>query len=212
MAGADGDGRVVSADVGVVCGKRGRCDLGHLALGLKVALLTASTTAAVLPLDQLDGKGMAWRLPIVVAAAAVVPLAWRRRLHPYPATADWLLMSPFALDLIGNLAGWYDTFRHFDDVFHFVNWALLVGAFLAWRFRRVTDRRDAVMLGAGFGAITIVVWEIAEWTIDALGAGEALGLTYADTISDLALSTTGGLLGALAAVRLLGPPARTEHE
>ena len=34
-----------------------------------------------------------------------------------------------------------------------------------------------------------------------LGAGEALGPTYDDTISDLALSTTGGLIGALLGVR-----------
>lgn len=177
------------------------------ALTLKAALVTASLAAAVAPLDQLDGKGMAWRLPIVAAAAAVVPLAWRRRFTHYPATADLLLMSPFALDLVGNLAGWYDSFSRFDDVFHLVNWVLLVAAYLAWRFRRTSSLADAVMLGTGFGAIAIVAWEIAEWAAGELGAGEALGLTYADTISDLALSTLGGLVGALIAVRLLGPAA-----
>ena len=39
-----------------------------------------------------------------------------------------------------------------------------------------------------------------------LGAAEALGLTYSDTISDLALSTTGGLIGTLAATALFGVP------
>lgn len=177
------------------------------ALLLKSALLLASVAAVVVPLDQLEGKGMVWRLPIVIAAAAVIPLVWRRRFAPFPATADLLVMSPFALDLIGNLAGWYDSFAHFDDVFHFVNWVLLVGAFMAWRFRRTASRRDAVMLGAGFGAIAIVTWEIAEWAAGELGAGDALGLTYADTISDLALSTVGGLAGALIAVRLFGNAA-----
>ena len=176
----------------------------RLALSLKASLVVVSALVAVVPLEQLEGKGMQWRLPIVVLAACVVPIAWRGRLTPYPATADLLVMSPFALDLVGNLAGWYDSFAHFDDVFHFVNWVLLVGAFLAWRFRRVTDRRDAVMLGTGFGAIAIVVWEIAEWAAGELGAAEALGLTYADTISDLALSTTGGLVGALIAAAVLG--------
>ena len=172
---------------------------------LKVVLLATSAAAAVVPLDQLEGKGMAWRLPIVVVASSVVPLAWRRRFTPYPATADLLAMSPFVLDLVGNVAGLYDSFGHFDDVFHFVNWVLLVGAFLAWRFRRLADRRDAVKIGTGFGAVAIVVWEIAEWIAGELGAAEALGLTYADTISDLALSTTGGLIGAILAVIAFGP-------
>ncbi|WP_420624204.1 hypothetical protein [Candidatus Poriferisodalis sp.] len=178
----------------------------RLVLLLKAMLLAASVAVTVVPLDQLEGKGMAWRLPIVVVASSVVPLAWRRRFTPYPATADLLAMSPFVLDLGGNVAGLYDSFSHFDDVFHFVNWVLLVGAFLAWRFRRLADRRDAVKIGTGFGAVAIVIWEIAEWIAGELGAAEALGLTYADTISDLALSTTGGFIGALAAAALLGPP------
>lgn len=174
------------------------------ALALKAALIVVSAVAALEPLVQLEGKGMLWRLPIVLLAASVVPVAWRRRFSPYPSTADLLVMSPFALDLVGNLAGWYDSFSHFDDVFHFVNWVLLVGAFLAWRFRRVATQRDTVMLGTGFGAIAIVIWEIAEWAAGEVGAGEALGLTYADTISDLALSTAGGLVGAVAATVLFG--------
>lgn len=60
---------------------------------LKTALLLASAAAAVVPAEQLEGKGMAWRLPIVVAAASVVPLAWRGRFAPHPATADWLVMA-----------------------------------------------------------------------------------------------------------------------
>lgn len=66
------------------------------------------------------------------------------------------------------------------------------------------------MLGTGFGAVAIVVWEIAEWAAGELGAGEALGLTYPDTISDLALSTAGGFVGALIATIILDP-SRTAH-
>ena len=179
------------------------------AIALKAGVLAVSAGAAVLPLPQLDGKGMEWRLLIVAAAAVVVPTAWRRRFRPYPATADWLLMTPFVLDLIGNLAGWYDSVARFDDVFHFVNWSLLTAAFLAWRFRRVVSPRDGVLLGTGVGAIAIVVWEIAEWAAGELGAAEALGLTYADTISDLALSTLGGFVGSVAAVRIFAGPRRS---
>ena len=91
-----------------------------------------------------------------------------------------------------------------DDVFHFVNWILLVAAFLAWRFRRTDSLRDARLLGTGFGALAIVAWEIAEWIAGELGAGEALGLTYGDTVGDLALSTTGGFIAAIISVRLFG--------
>ena len=174
----------------------------RLALILKALLLVAFVVAVTVPLDQLEGKGMAYRFPLFVAAAALIPVAWRRRFSPYPATADWLVVSPFLLDTAGNFAGLYDSFERADDVFHFVNWVLLTAAFLAWRFRRTHSRSDARLLGTGFGALAIVAWEIAEWVAGELGAGEALGLTYSDTISDLALSTTGGLIGALIGVRL----------
>ena len=176
----------------------------RLALALKLALFVAFLVAVTVPLDQLEGKGMAYRFPLFAVAAAIVPLAWRRRFAPYPATADWLVVSPFLLDALGNFFGLYDAFDRSDDVFHFVNWILLVAAFLAWRFRRTDSLRDARLLGTGFGALAIVAWEIAEWIAGELGAGEALGLTYGDTVGDLALSTTGGFIAAIISVRLFG--------
>ena len=181
-----------------------------LALALKLVLLAAFVVAVTVPLDQLEGKGMVYRFPLFAAAATLVPLAWRGRFAPYPATADWLVVSPFLLDTAGNFAGLYDSFDHSDDVFHLVNWILLTAAFLAWHFRQTDSARDARLLGTGFGALAIVAWEIAEWAAGELGAAEALGLTYSDTISDLALSTTGGLIGALAATAFFGPP-RAHH-
>ena len=182
-----------------------------VAWAVKLVLLAAFVVAMTVPLEQLEGKGMAYRFPLFAAAAVLVPLAWRRRFAPYPATADWLVVSPFLLDTVGNFAGLYDSFNHADDVFHFVNWILITAAFLAWRFRRTDSPNDARLLATGFGALAIVAWEIAEWIASELGAGEALGLTYDDTISDLALSTLGGFVGAMTAVMILGPPtpART---
>ena len=174
----------------------------RLALALKSVLLLAFVVAVTVPWEQLEGKGMAYRFPLFAAAAAIVPLAWRRRFAPYPATADCLVVAPFLLDTAGNFAGLYDSFDHADDVFHFVNWILLTAAFLAWRFRRTRSARDARLLATGFGALAIVAWEIAEWIAGEFGAAETLGLTYSDTISDLALSTTGGLVGALIGVHL----------
>lgn len=183
----------------------------RLALVLKAALLVALVVAVTVPLEQLEGKGMAYRLPLFAAAAVVVPLAWRRRFAPYPATADCLAVAPFLFDTAGNLARLYDSFERADDVSHFGNWILVTAAFLAWRFRRTSSTRGARLLATGFGALVIVVWEIAEWTVGELGAGEALGLTYSDTISDLFLSTTGGLVGALIGVHFFSPRATPAH-
>lgn len=177
----------------------------RLAMGMKVALAAAFAVALVVPLDHLEGKGMAFRFPLFMLSAVVVPLAWRRRFSPYPATADSLVVAPFLLDTLGNLLGIYDSFDATDDVLHTINWVLLVAAFHAWRFRRTGDWRDARLLGAGIGALAIVGWEIAEWIVAETGAGGGLSLTYDDTIADLALSTVGGAVGSGLGVRLFGP-------
>ncbi len=175
---------------------------------VKVALVASFAVAIGLSPATVEGKAMGFRAPLFLAPVVVVPLIARwRRWEPYPHTADALLAAPFLLDTLGNLVGFYDNFEHTDDVLHAVNWVLLVGAFHAFRFRNVADRRDAVLLGYGFGAVAIVWWEIMEWAVseDGFGGAGALSLTYGDTIGDLLLSSTGGLIGSLLAVRWLGP-------
>lgn len=134
-------------------------------------------------------------------------MARARNWQPYPHSADALLSAPFLVDTLGNLLGIYDRFDATDDVLHALNWILLVGAFHAFRFRNVEDRRDALLLGYGFGAIAIVGWEALEWamSVDGFGGAGGLDLTYGDTIGDLILSSTGGLIGSWLGVALLGP-------
>lgn len=175
---------------------------------IKAALVVSFTIAIFFPPDVLDGKAMGSRAPIFLAPAVVVPLlAHFRKWDPYPHTADAFLSLPFLLDTLGNLLGFYDQFAVTDDVLHTINWIWLVFAFHAFRFRNVHDRRDAVLLGYGFGALMIVLWEIFEWAVseDGFGGAGGLALTYGDTVGDLALSSTGGLIGSLAGVYLLGP-------
>jgi len=177
-------------------------------LAVKIALVASFAVAIGLSPDTVEGKAMGFRAPLFLAPVVIVPIIARlRRWEPYPHTADALLAAPFLVDTLGNLFGIYDDFPQTDDVLHAVNWVLLVGAFHAFRFRNVNDRRDAVLLGYGFGAITIVWWEIMEWAVseDGFGGAGALSLTYEDTIGDLLLSSTGGLLGSLIAVWWLGP-------
>ena len=180
-----------------------------VAIAMKAALALAFVVALTVPLDQLEGKGMGFRFPLFMLSAAVVPLAWRGRFRPYPATADVLVVAPFLLDTLGNLVGLYDSFDVTDDVLHTLNWLLLVAAFHAWRFRRsgsvdAMSGADAWLLGAGIGALAIVGWEIAEWIVAETGAGGGLALTYGDTVGDLALSTAGGMVGSWLGVRFLG--------
>ena len=180
-------------------------------VAVKVALVAGFAVAIGLSPDTVEGKAMGFRAPLFLAPVVIVPIIARlRRWEPYPHTADALLAAPFLVDTLGNLFGIYDDFPQTDDVLHAVNWVLLVGAFHAFRFRNVNDRRDAVLLGYGFGAITIVWWEIMEWAVseDGFGGAGALSLTYEDTIGDLLLSSTGGLLGSLIAVWWLGPRRR----
>ena len=175
---------------------------------IKAALVLAFAIAIFFPPDVVEGKGMGFRAPLFLAPALLVPvLALVRNWEPYPHTGDALLSAPFLLDTLGNLLGFYDNYPVTDDVLHTINWILLVGAFHAFRFRNVHDRRDAVLLGYGYGALMIVLWEILEWAVseDGFGGAGNLSLTYEDTIGDLFLSSTGGLIGSLLAVSLLGP-------
>jgi len=180
---------------------------------VKAALAASFAIAIFFPPDVLEGKAMGSRAPLFLAPAVVVPLLARfRDWDPYPHTADAFLSLPFLLDTLGNLLGFYDEYPVTDDVLHTVNWVLLVYAFHAFRFRNVHDRRDAVLLGYGFGALMIVLWEVFEWAVseDGFGGAGGLSLTYGDTVGDLALSSTGCLIGSVIGVLLLGPAAEEE--
>jgi hypothetical protein len=169
-------------------------------IAMKAAIIVVFAVAIFIPLDHLEGKAMGLRAPLFVGAAAVVPLIeyFRRAPRdPYPHVADGLVVAPFLVDTLANLLGIYDNFAVTDDILHCLNWILLVSAFQAFRFRRTNSTLDAILLGAGFGALAIVGWEIMEWAVQETGAGGGLGLTYGDTIGDLTLSTTGGIIGAI---------------
>jgi hypothetical protein len=175
-------------------------------VAVKVALAALLVVGAVAPsVGGFAGKGMAFRLPLFLAPALVVPVWWllqgRRRAGSYPAALDIGLTVPFLLDTLGNAVGAYDHIDATDDVLHLVNWVFLIGGITAHLCRR--GDRDRVLLwlaGTGIGAVAIIGWEIAEYGVMQLGVA-GLSLTYGDTLADLALSTTGGAAGALWAVR-----------
>ncbi len=180
-----------------------------LNLAVKAALILSFVVAIGFEPSTVEGKAMGFRAPLFLAPAILVPVLARwRGWDPYPHIGDALASAPFLIDTLGNLFGFYDDYPVTDDVLHALNWILLVGAYHAFRFRNVPDRRDAILLGYGFGALAIVWWEAMEWAVseDGFGGAGGLSLTYEDTIGDLILSSTGGLLGSILGVWLLGPP------
>lgn len=180
-------------------------------IAVKAGLVVSFAIVIIWSPDVVEGKNMAARAPLFLAPALIVPVIGKiRRWDPYPHLADGLLSLPFLLDTLGNLLGFYNDYPVTDDVLHFVNWVALVMAYHAFRYRNVDDHRDAIMLGYGFGAIAIIAWEAFEWLISDDGpfAGDvpdALSLSYGDTVGDLVISSTGGLLGSLIGRYWIGP-------
>lgn len=175
-------------------------------LGLKVVLAGLLLCGALFPtVGGFEGKGMAFRLPLFLAPALIVPIhhAVRRRTEPqrtYPWALDAGLTIPFLLDTLGNAVGLYDSVDGTDDVLHFANWFFLMGGitttigFVATR--TTTSPRWLIWLaGTGAGGLAIIGWEIGEYAVMKAGVGN-LSLTYGDTLFDLALSSAGGALGA----------------
>lgn len=178
-----------------------------LNLAVKAGLAVAFFIALVFEPDVVEGKAMGFRAPLFLGPAIVVPIVARfRNWRPYPHAADALLSAPFLVDTLGNLFGFYDSYNATDDVLHVLNWVLLVLAYHAFRFRNVHTNESAMFLGYGFGAIAIIWWEALEWAVstDGFGGAGGLDLTYGDTVGDLVLSSTGGLVGSLIGVRWLG--------
>jgi hypothetical protein len=176
-------------------------------IGLKALLAALLLTGALFPdVGGFAGKGMAFRLPIFLAPSLIVPAMWWRRRGTYAVALDTALTVPFLLDTAANAVGLYDHFEPTDDVLHFLNWFVLVGG-IGLTLHAAARRAAPVWLvwtaAAGIGAAAIIGWEVAEYAVMRAGVG-GLSLTYGDTLGDLVLSTTGGAIGAWAALRWLG--------
>ena len=157
----------------------------------------------VVPMERLDGKGWPARAAGYPLSSVVMGAIWlvrgQKGRFPYIPTA--LLVTPFILDLLGNLFGFFDTVQNFDDFLHFVNWMFLCAAFVAMFDPANLASWNRAALGTGFGAFAIILWEFLEYLIMQSGT-TGLHLSYEDTVTDLLLSSSGGLVGSLVMVRL----------
>jgi hypothetical protein len=168
----------------------------------KLALLVMLLLGTFVPdVGGFAGKGMGFRLPVFLAPALIIPVRWwfGRRWH---TGLDVAFTVPFMLDIAGNAFGFYDRFDITDDVLHTLNWVVLIWGITTALRRPDNSARVLVWIaGTGIGALAIIGWEIAEYAVMQAGT-VGLNLTYADTLGDLALSSSGGALGALIAVRM----------
>lgn len=179
------------------------------------AAITASKAAVIaLAIDaflnsatpRYSGKAMRIRAVGYAGGLMLVPLAWRLRgrPEPYPRELDLAVTLPLLVDAGGNAIGIYRR-AHVDDLIHFADGATVASVVGALATPRVRTSWEAAGVAALAGMAAAGVWEIGEWIGLKLGA-KGMDLTYDDTMTDLAETMAGAILGA--AITLLRHPSR----
>lgn len=163
--------------------------------GLTVVQLAVGTFSG---LQQYDGKGFGYRL-IAYPVLMLVPLvAWRLRHRGEPMRwgAIALIWSPFLLDVTGNTLDLFDSVVWWDDLMHFVSWALLCGGLGLLLVPLLRPAWLQVLVVTGLGAVLAIGWELGEWWTF-IRRGVELDTAYQDTLGDEALGTLGAFLAGL---------------
>jgi len=155
---------------------------------------------------RYSGKAMRVRALGYAGGLLIVPLVWRMRgrQQPYPRELDMAITLPILVDAGGNAIGIYQR-AHVDDLIHFADGATLASVVGALATPRTRTSWEAAAVAALAGMAAAGAWEIAEWVGLKLGA-RGMDLTYDDTMTDLAETMSGALLGAL--ITLLRHPSR----
>ncbi len=176
--------------------------------GLLVAFLLHGVLFADLP--QYQGKGMGWRLLLYPLTTLLVPVVWHvrgRRPRPYPHHLDLVVALPFMLDTAGNAFNLFDSIGWWDDFMHVLNWIpwVMVAGFIA-RYSAHLGRWAVFVIAWGYGAITHILWEEAEYVTFVAANPNESTTAYRDTMGDLILSLSGGLIGAVLMTTVLWHP------
>jgi hypothetical protein len=182
-------------------------------LAVKAALVALLLFGTFSGLERFEGKAFGGRALVYPISALIVPVAWwlvarrRERKPEYPYALDILIVLPFLIDTAGNALDLYDTIDWWDDANHFVNWFILTAAFGQLLVRLPIGRLNAFALGVGFGAVTAVLWEFAEYVTFIRNSSE-LDTAYTDTLGDLALGLGGSVAAAALTARMMPRGAR----
>jgi len=170
-----------------------------LDLAVKLALVALLLFGTFSGLERFDGKAMSGRALTYPLVTLIVPVVWRLwfRRTRYPYALDILVVLPFLIDTAGNALDLYDSLGWWDDANHLVNWFLLVLGFGQILLRTSLTATVVFGLAAGFGAITHILWEIAEYFAFVRANPDEFRTAYTDTVGDLGLSLSGSVLAAL---------------
>ena len=125
----------------------------------------------------------------------------RYRSTPYPFASGILLTLPFLVDTASNAHDLYDSIVWRDDANHLINRALLLGAIGAPAVRSKGRPWGALAYVVGFGAVTAILWEVAEYFAFIRRSPE-LDTAYIDTLGDLSSGLMGSALAGFAAAAL----------
>lgn len=173
-----------------------------LDLASKAALVALLIFAVIRDdLPQFQGKAMAGRAMTYPIATLLVPLLFmlvRRtgRRPAYPYGLDITLGLPFLIDTAGNALNLYDTITWWDDANHLINWGILAAGFGLFLVMRPVGQLSAAGLTVGFGAVTAIAWEYAEY-ITFIRHSPELQTAYTDTLGDLGLGLFGSIIAAV---------------
>lgn len=171
-------------------------------LAVKALLVGLLLFGAFSGLERFEGKAFGGRALTYPISTLIVPVAWwvvgrrRGRRPDYPFAVDILLVLPFLIDTAGNALDLYDTVGWWDDFNHLLNWGILVSAFGQLLVRLPLGPLNAAGLALGFGAVTAVLWEHAEYVTFIRNSPE-LDTAYTDTLGDLALGLSGSAVAAV---------------
>jgi hypothetical protein len=185
--------------------------LASINYAVKVLLVAFLVHGMLYPdLPQYQGKGMGWRLLLYPLTALLVPLVWwrrGRRPRPYPHHIDLVVALPFLLDTAGNTFDLFDSISWWDDFMHVLNWIpwVMVAGFIA-RYWPHLGRWNVFVVAWGYGAITHILWEEAEYLAFVADNPNESTTAYRDTMGDLILSLSGGLVGAVVTTTVLWNP------
>jgi len=176
-------------------------------IAMKILLFCLLALALLRPdLPQFADKGMAARAVFYPLVALLVPVSYQlflKRRIAFPVLIDICVTLPFFLDTAGNAANLYDTLSYFDDVLHFANWVPWVTAFGLTLVYWPLGRLNVAALTIGFGAVTHILWEMAEYVAFITKNDDELVGIYKDTIGDLGLSLTGSVTGGVLVATVL---------
>ena len=172
---------------------------------MKAALIFLLVFGAFSGLQQFEGKAFFWRLCTYPPATLVILAVWavRFRRSSYPYVSDILLTLPFLIDTAGNALDLYDTVEWWDDANHLVNWGLLSGAIGALARRNRVRPWETLAFVVGFGAVTAILWEVAEY-FAFIRVSDELDTAYTDTLGDMVFGLAGSLAAGIASAVRFG--------